>query len=343
MFDFMEKILTVVIPTYNAEKYLPVSLGSFCIPEILEDVEVLVINDGSTDRSEEAAQEFCRKYPGTFRVITKENGGHGSGINCGIANASGRYFKVVDADDWVDGAAFANLVKWLKKTDSDLVYSGFYWAYDRGEASVEDFEKKAEFPIPFEGVVYQKEYRFDEIAEKLYIKLHNMTIRTSILRDHGIHIDENCFYVDTEYISYPIPYVNTISFLEDFVYLYRIGSAGQSVSMEKMQQNEKNFDRVLASLLKFYDQLEKEIPCSKPKKKYLENLFARIAAGKYKIMLSQKASCEKKNQMREFDRKLREEYPAIYSSNINFAVTLLRRSGFILYPFACALAKKKYG
>jgi glycosyltransferase involved in cell wall biosynthesis len=338
----MKKTLTIAIPTYNAEKYLPVCLDSFCVPEVLEDIEVLVINDGSKDRSEAVAEEYCRKYPGTFRVITKENGGHGSGINCGIANAVGKYFKVVDADDWVDQEAFVNLVSWLKKTDSDLVYTGFYWAFDRGEASVQEFERKAEFTEPFSGVIYKKEYSFDEIAERAYIKMHNMTIRTSILADNGIHIDEHCFYVDTEYISYPIPYVEKVSFLEDFVYQYRIGSSGQSVSMEKMKQNEQHYEKVLTSLFAFYRKLGREISCSGPKKKYLENLFARIVAGKYKIMLSQKASRETKEQMIAFDRKLKEEYPAIYESNINPAVKLLRKSGYLLYPAACVLTKQKY-
>ena len=207
---------------------------------------------------------------------------------------------------------------------------------------MEQFEKKAEFLIPFSGVSYKKEYEFDAIAHKLYIKMHNMTIRTSILKEHAIHIDEHCFYVDTEYISYPIPYVKTISFLEDFVYMYRIGNEGQSVSMEKMQRNERNFDKVLHSLLRFYDRLGKEIPCSQPKIKYLENLLARIAAGKYKIMLSQKASGEKKKQMTAFDQKLKKQYPGIYSANINPAVKLLRKSRFGLYRIACIMTKRKY-
>lgn len=93
----MGKILTVVVPTYNAEKYLRDNLESFKIPELMEDLEILIVNDGSTDHSLEIAEEYVRQYPDTYRVITKENGGHGSGINCGIANARGTYFKVVDA------------------------------------------------------------------------------------------------------------------------------------------------------------------------------------------------------------------------------------------------------
>ena len=102
----MEKILTVVVPTYNAEKYLRDNLESFEIPELMQDIEILIVNDGSTDHSLEIVREYAERYPDTYRVITKENGGHGSGINCGIECALGTYFKVVDADDWVGKEAF---------------------------------------------------------------------------------------------------------------------------------------------------------------------------------------------------------------------------------------------
>jgi len=117
----MGKILTVVVPTYNAEKYLRDNLESFKIPELMEDLEILIVNDGSTDHSLEIAEEYVRQYPDTYRVITKENGGHGSGINCGIANARGTYFKVVDADDWVGEKAFCDLVRTLKTSNADVV------------------------------------------------------------------------------------------------------------------------------------------------------------------------------------------------------------------------------
>lgn len=124
----MNKILTIIVPTYNAEKYLRRTLESFLIETILEEIEVLVINDGSTDNSLAVAMEYASRYPDSYHVITKENGGHGSGINCGIENATGFYFKVVDADDWVDSAAFCRLVETLKQKNADIIYSGFLWA-----------------------------------------------------------------------------------------------------------------------------------------------------------------------------------------------------------------------
>lgn len=338
----MEKILTVVVPTYNAERYLRDNLESFCIAEILYDVEVLVINDGSTDHSLEIVKEYVKQYPGTYRVISKENGGHGSGINCGIQNATGKYFKVVDADDWVDQKAFIKLIKLLRECNSDVVFSGFLWAFDMGQMDKSMFKKKSEREKAFEGVEYGKEYRFDEIADKLYIKMHNLTIKTDILKENRISVDENCFYVDAEYIVYPIPYINTISFMKEFVYLYRIGRAGQSVGIEKMQRNEENYDRVIASLLAFFLRLEEEIPCSKEKRNYIASIIARVVAGKVKIMLSFPASRDKKREIQMFDEQLKTLCPEVYESNINKAVYLLRKSGFAFYYLASFLVRKKY-
>lgn len=338
----MSKILTVVVPTYNAERFLRDNLESFCIEEILEDIEVLVINDGSKDGSLDIAEEYVQKYPRSFRVISKENGGHGSGVNCGIVNAGGRYFKVVDADDWVERQAFIHLVQYLKRANDDLVYSGFLWAFDRGEASIDAFQKKAELKIPFAGVQYRKSYHFDEIAEKAYIKMHNITIKTELLRNHEIRLDEHCYYVDSEYISYPIPYVQTVSFLEDFVYMYRIGRTGQSISLEQMQKNERNYDKVLDSLGEFYRKLGNEISCSREKKGYIARIIARVLAGKYKIMLSAAATKEKKKQLQSYDEKVQKDFPDIYEANINKAVWILRKSGYSAYWLIQCLVKFWY-
>lgn len=338
----MEKTLTIVVPTYNAERYLKTNLDSFLTEALLDDIEVLVINDGSADHSLDIASEYAHKYPRTYRVISKENGGHGSGINCGIQHARGRYFKVVDADDWVAPDGFAHLVQFLKHSDSDIVYSGFLWAFDHGQASPEEFQKKAEFEAPFTGVIYGKEYRFDDIAEKAYIKMHNLTIKTDILRRNRIRVDEHCFYVDTEYITYPIPFAESICFLKDFVYMYRIGNAGQSVSIQQMQRNEKHYDQVLRSLFSFYSRLGTELPCSLQKKTYVGNIIARTVAGKYKVILSAPACRANQEKLRRFDQDLKKNYPEIYAGNVNKAVWLLRKTNYTAYRIISLLVKKKY-
>lgn len=336
----MSKVLTVVVPAYNAEKYLRDNLDSFLIPDLLPELEILIVNDGSGDHTQEIAAEYAARYPDTYRVISKENGGHGSGINCGIEHAKGTYFKVVDSDDWVDRDAFRRLFVSLRANAADVVYSGFLWAYDHGEQDKRSFRTKAEITEPFRGVAYQKTYLFDEIADRLYMKMHNLTIRTDILRGHRIRMDEHCFYVDTEYILYPIPYVKTILFLDSFVYYYRLGREGQSVGMERMQKNAENYDRVLASLLAFYRQLGQTIPCTEPKQRYIAGLIARVAAGKMKIMLSYPPSPERKRQLQQFDENLKAQCRAVYDSNINKAVSLLRKTGYHLYYPASMLVRR---
>ena len=122
-----EKVLTVVVPSYNVEAYLADTLKSFIHPDIMEEVEVLIVNDESTDSTEEIGRSFEVRYPQTFRVITKKNGGHGSTINRGIQEAAGRYFKVVDGDDWVDTENFRKLVKMLKRLDVDVIRNNYTW------------------------------------------------------------------------------------------------------------------------------------------------------------------------------------------------------------------------
>ena len=338
----MEKVLTVIVPSYNAEAYIRHNLESFCIKRILDDIEILVINDGSYDHTADIAQEIVTRYPDSYKLINKENGGHGSGINCGIQNALGNYLKVVDADDWVDQDAFINLVEILKTCNADVIYSGFLWVFDNGESDMELCQRKAEFKEPFKHVVYQKKYVFDEVAEQLYMKMHNITIRTEILKGHQIQMDEHCYYVDTEFITYSIPYVKTICFINEFVYQYRIGHQGQSISLEKMQMNEQNYDRVLDSLFRFYRKLGKTILCSVEKKDYIARIIARVVAGKIKIMLSFPSSYSKKQELLRFDEKIRVSYPEIYEKNQNCAVHILRMNPYLLYYPASMLVKKKY-
>ncbi len=342
----MEKLLTVVIPAYNAEAYLPCALDSLCgdpaEAAYLDKLEILVIDDGSKDGTGKLADQYALQYPGTVRAIHKENGGHGSGINCGIREATGRYFKVVDADDWVEPKAFARLLNALARSEDDAVVSGFYWRFDNGSGVETTFPQKAEMEEPFSGVVYGKSYAFDEIADRVYMKMHGITWRTEILKQLPIAIDEHCYYVDAEYILYPIPWLRTVSFLPDFVYQYRIGRAGQSVSPEKMVQNKNNYDRVLASLFAFYQKCRDEDISSSPAKlRYIESGIARVAAGRVKILLSLPADREVQQQLIRLDRELLTKYPGIYHANRNKAVKALRMSRYHLYRAAVwALGKK---
>ena len=123
----MNKILTVVIPTYNMEKYLRKCLNSLIIDDkdLLKSLEVLVINDGSQDSSSVIAHEYEQSYPEIFRVIDKENGNYGSCINRGLREATGKYIKILDADDSFDTKNFSVLLKNMASIDVDMFISDF--------------------------------------------------------------------------------------------------------------------------------------------------------------------------------------------------------------------------
>lgn len=111
----MNKILTITVPSYNTEKYIDECMPFLLDDSIVDDIEILVVSDGSKDKTVEVATKWSEKYPQTIRVIEKENGGHGSTINRGILEARGKYFKVVDGDDWVKTDNLVKLVDFLKK------------------------------------------------------------------------------------------------------------------------------------------------------------------------------------------------------------------------------------
>jgi len=338
----MEKLLTVTVPAYNADRWLEYNLDSLLLPSCLDMLEVLVVDDGSVDRTGEIADSYAARYPDTVRVIHKENGGHGSGVNTGIKEARGRYFKVVDADDWVDQEAFQNLIEALKDADDDIVSSGFLWAKDNGSGYPATFPTEAEFKEPFKGVRYGETYRFEEIAEQLYLKIHNLTYRTALLKEHDIRLDEHCYYVDTEYITYPVPFVETVRFLPDFVYRYRINRAGQSMGVKQMQKYAENYDHVFGSLLRFYDS-EIVQSCGAKKKRYIANIIARTTAARIRVFLSLPTNRENKEALIRFDESLKKDHPEIYRANINKAVSALRKSNYLLYRPAAAAVKEKYG
>lgn len=323
----MEKLLSIIVPTYNVENYLGQCLDSLCMKKTNGKMEVLIINDGSTDSSADIARGYIRNHPEVFRLINKENGGHGSAINRGIQEAEGKYFKVVDSDDWVDAEALDRLLSHLESSASDVVYTNFYHVDNRSG------RKTVEFARPFPEVEYGREYHFSELKNNFFLKMHGYTIRTELLKNIP-QIDEHCFYVDMEYVLFPVPQIETITFLDIFVYQYRIGLPGQSMSIQKMKRNANDYDRVLGRVLNFYSQWAPKLPPEKLG--YMEHVLGRMAASRIKIYLSQPYSRSNRKAIEAFEDAMRRNYPAVYQAVGNKAVLLLRRSRYRLYMAARA-------
>ena len=186
----MNKILSISVAAYNAEKYLKKCLDSFCVPEIMSDIEVLIINDGSTDKTSEISAEYVSKYPDTFILINKENGGHGSTINTGIKAATGKFFKLVDADDWVEREGIIDLVKKAGCCTADAIISPYYKFFITGK----DLQlQKVFYNKSNESCYINHEIEVKKVAEECEFSLPSLTFRTSLLKDNFTEITEIAF------------------------------------------------------------------------------------------------------------------------------------------------------
>lgn len=321
----MEKILTVVIPSYNVEKYLHQTLDSFLADEVLENIEVVVVDDGSKDCTAKIGREYQDKYPDTFRVISKPNGGHGSTINTGIETARGKYFKVVDGDDWVDTNEFVKLVYELMKCDADYVLADY--------SQVNDTTKEAT-KISFFFLGEKEVWSFDEIADKLEIPMHALVIKTEILKEHGVHIDENSFYVDVEYVLFPIPYVKTLAYYPVCVYQYRVAQVAQSVSIKGFQKHMQNHIDVALHLCEFLKEYEKEQKNSR-KVNHIANRIASMVGDQAGIFTSfSPLDKQIRQKFIEFDKEVAKRSSLVYglSDSRSKVLHLLRKTNFRLYP-----------
>ena len=223
----MKKILTIIIPTYNMEKYLRRCLDSLIIDEEgMKQLEVLVINDGSKDSSSQIAHEYQDKYPDTFRVIDKENGNYGSCINRGLKEATGKYVKVLDADDWFDNECFAKYIVFLKSVECDMVLTSFNRVYDNGRiinSTIWEVNGNKEFSV--------------ENLPLRNIEMHAITYKTEMLISMKYNQTEGISYTDTEWSIIPLQKVSKCITCPLNLYQYLIGRIGQTVQVGLYERN----------------------------------------------------------------------------------------------------------
>ena len=223
------KLLSIAIPCYNSEKYMRKCIDSLLVGG--EDVEILIVDDGSTkDRTAEIADEYEAQFPTIVRAIHKENGGHGSAVNTGIANATGLYFKVVDSDDWVKQDAYFKILDTLRELAGggqalDMLISNYVYEKE-GESRKKVIQYRHILPV--ERMFTWKDCH--HFIKGHYILMHSVIFRTKLLQECGLKLPEHTFYVDNLYVFEPLPYVKNMYYLDVNFYRYYIGRHDQSVN-----------------------------------------------------------------------------------------------------------------
>ncbi|MDD4369651.1 MAG: glycosyltransferase family 2 protein [Anaerostipes sp.] len=226
------KLLSFAVPCYNSQEYM-----RHCIDTLLtggEQVEILIINDGSSDNTADIANEYAKKYPTICKAIHQENKGHGGAVNTGLANATGIYFKVVDSDDWVSEFAYEEILDKLNQfyhqgTILDMILSNYVYEKQGAKRKTAIHYRHA---IPKEKIFTWDDVKRFPLSQ--YILMHSVIYRTSLLHECMLELPEHTFYVDNIYVYKPLPFVKSMYYIDVNFYRYFIGRDDQSVNENNM-------------------------------------------------------------------------------------------------------------
>jgi len=303
------KLLSVAIPSYNSEAYMRKCIDSLLVGG--EDVEILIVDDGSTDRTGAIADEYEKNYPSIVKAVHKENGGHGSAVNAGLEHASGLYFKVVDSDDWVKESAYFKILEVLRditEGDStlDMLISNFVYEKE-GQKRKKVMSYRSAFP-------QDRVFTWDDVKFLLkgqYILMHSVIYRTKLLRECELELPKHTFYVDNIFVYHPLPYVKYLYYMDVNFYRYYIGREDQSVNEKVMisrldQQLKVNY--LMIDDYKLTD--PKQIPNRKLRhymKNYLEIIM--VVSSIIAIRSGTKENLEKKYELWKY---LKKKDPKLY-------------------------------
>ncbi len=311
----MDKILSVSIAAYNAENWLERCLDSFCVFEVMDDIEILIVNDGSCDRTKDIAEKYVKQYPQTFRLINKENGGHGSTINTSICIAAGKYYKVVDADDWVESNGLVDLVQRLKTIDADAFLSPYY------VVKAENMQKKLMQSVKDQGRA-KRVLKIDEISATINLQMHAITFRTAILQDNFTPIDEHCFYVDMEYLAFYFRLVRTVYISNIPVYDYLLGTNEQSVNIVNMVKRREQHLRVCSRIIEYYD--------CEGNNKIIKEIINGMIVAQYRVLLAIPEVRQSKSEFLSFERALAQKKD-IYEKAISSGIHSRRETAYLVF------------
>ena len=314
------KVLSVTIAAYNASKTLRQALNSFLADDVAPYVDVMIVNDGFEDDAARIAREYTTRLPDTFRLISIENGSWGSILNKGIAAAAGKYYMRLDGDDYLSTENLADFLSFLQTTDADLIHTPFI-QFEDGSGGI--INEQGGYSASYAHFPLNQTLCLDEFED--YIPaIHNITVKTETLRERSITIMEHCYYADEEFALKVYNCCETVCFYQKPIYYDRVIRSGQNVRVAGARKHYKDHIRMLKSMLEYTD---KNL-ASAHKKKNIDKKLLEECAFQYIIFFALKGSRKEKEELKQFDYFLKDEYPAIYHKIDGRQIKILRNTGF---------------
>ena len=305
MSDASTPILSISVACYKVQDYLQRALDSYTDERLSGRVEVILVDDGSTDDTARMMDEAVSAHPDIFCAIHKENGGHGSTVNAAIAQARGRYFRVIDGDDWVDTDELVRFVQELEALDCDMVVDE-HSEVDMTGAVTRRVPLPADVPT---GEVLPFEVAFAADSRAVLLGMHSLTLRTELLRAHDIRLLEHCFYVDMEFVIKSMLAASTVCFLRRDVYRYLMGNAAQSVADDNFVAHYEDHLRVCEEI---FSLLDKAASTDLVHRRVLELRCRYLAETHYNVcLIFDKDRKRGKERAKAFHDMLHARYPRI--------------------------------
>ena len=333
-----QKLLSIAIPSYNSEAYM-----EKCIKTLLpggERVEILVVNDGSKDGTAAIADNYAAKYPTIVKAIHQPNGGHGEAVNAGLRNATGKFFKVVDSDDWVDKEAYKKILEVLEVYQDDIEMMISNFVYEKQGAKQKKVMRYTRY-LPVNRVFTWEDMKPFPIGK--YLLMHSVIYKTQMLRECGLELPKHTFYVDNIFVFHPLPFVKHIYYLNVNFYRYFIGRDDQSVNEKVMISRLDQQMRVNRIMAKQFSEAEIS---NAYLKKYMFNYLSIVTA--VSSILAIKSGTEEHLAMKKqlwadlkmSDRKLcRRLRHTLLGRTVNLRGKTGRKFAIVAYK----LAQKMYG
>ncbi len=247
---------------------------------------------------------------------------------------AGKYFRMVDGDDWVETENLKEYIEFLKNNDADIVITDY---------TLVDNETGEQTKVKVENKERYKVLDFGENSKDVEFEMHNVTYKTDILKNNNIVLD-NGFYTDVEYLLLPFPYIKKIAYLDLNIYMYRVSLQTQSVSMPSKQKNIAMHEQVLKRLINYYEDVKKKYDLHENVLNYMVKRISIMAISHLDIIMSFEPNKERKREVQELFKYLKKNSEDMYNAFAKCKkAKLLNASGFLTYSVLSKYFRKKNG